>query len=54
MMIEVRCNVLLAIPAFFLALGPTRAQDRSASEAESVELAAGTVMTDPLLSLIHI
>jgi lysophospholipase L1-like esterase len=50
MMIEVRCNVMLAIPAFFLALGPTRAQDRSASEAESVELAAGTVMTDPLRS----
>jgi len=50
MMIEVRCNVMLAIPAFFLAFGPIRAQDRSASEAESVELAAGTVMTDPLRS----
>ena len=37
---EVRRHILIAVSALFLAVGPVGAQDRSASEAESVEQVA--------------
>ena len=47
---EVRRHILIAVSALFLAVEPVGAQDRSASEAESVEQVAGTAVTDPLRS----
>jgi lysophospholipase L1-like esterase len=47
---KVRRHILIAVSALFLAVGPVGAQDRSASEAESVEQVAGTAVTDPLRS----
>ena len=47
---EVRRHILLAVSALCLAVGPVGAQDRSASEAESVMRVAGTAVTDPLRS----